>query len=94
MFNVFSRSSRARRFVYAAIGLVCGYIIMRCAAAVVCYLCEHNGEEEMFSGWASIMFALAYGVIGAILGKPEMPQRRAPLHKKPGADGQSYIRAE
>jgi hypothetical protein len=80
MFNVFSKSSPARRFVYATIGLALGYIVMRCAGAIVCSLGEHNGEEEMFSGWAAIMFALAYGVIGAILGKPETPRRRAPVY--------------
>jgi hypothetical protein len=94
MFNVFATSSPARRFVYAAIGLVCGYIVMRCAAAVVCYLCEHNDEEEMFFGWASIMFALAYGVIGAMLGKRERASRWAPEYEETGADDQSHIRAE
>ena len=89
MFNVFSKSSPARPFVYATLGLAFGYIVMRGAGAVVCSLGEHNGEEEMFSGWASIMFALAYGVIGAILGKPEKLPRRAPVHTEISADGQS-----
>jgi hypothetical protein len=94
MFKVFSRSSPARRFVYATVGLTLGYIVMRCAGAVVCSLGGHNREEEMFSGWASIMFALAYGVVGAILGKREKAPRRAPEYEETGAGDQSHIRAE
>ncbi|TCL62349.1 hypothetical protein EV286_12217 [Rhizobium sp. BK251] len=59
------------------LGLLTGYVLTRLGFYALCHYGGHNVQEELFSGWATMIYTVGFGVVGLTLGRSDRSSEKS-----------------